>query len=96
MGTPGATVPSRYVTGSNLSLTGSQTITINGPTIIVVDGNFSIGGTAKIVINAGGSLQIVVGGSIAIQGNGIDNTATKLPSNLAVIGRSPTFLFFHQ
>ena len=88
MGTSGATVPSRYVTGNNLSLTGSQTITINGPTIIVVDGNFSIGGTAKIVIAAGGSLQIVVGGSITIQGNGIDNTATKLPSNLAVIGRS--------
>ena len=88
MGTVGATVTSRYVTTNNLSLSSTQTITVNGPVIIVVDGNFSITGSAKIVIQSGGSLQIVVGGEIKIQGNGIDNTATKLPGNLAIFGRS--------
>jgi hypothetical protein len=87
IGTAGAAVPSRYV-ASSLSLSGSQTLTVDGPVIIAISGNFSIADTAKITITANGSLQIVVSGSISIRGHGINNALTKRPKNLAVISRS--------
>jgi hypothetical protein len=83
---------SRYTT-TDLTLTGSDTLTIRGPVIIVVSGNLSIQDTASIVITDNGSAQIIVsdstGGSssIYIGGGGINNT-TKLPKNLAVISRN--------
>lgn len=80
------TVLSRY-TATDLSLTGSTRLTIDGPVIIVVSGNFYIGDTAKILITANGSAQIIVGGSTYIGGGGVDN-GTKLPKNLAVMSRS--------
>jgi hypothetical protein len=80
------TVLSRY-TATNLFLTGWTTLTIDGPAIIVVSGDFYIGDTAKILITANGSAQIIVGGSTYIGGGGVDNR-TKLPKNLAVMSRS--------
>ena len=40
-----------------------------------------------IVVKSGGRAQIIVGGAITLRGN-LDNTATKLPKNLAIFSRS--------
>lgn len=80
------TVLTRYFYG-DLTLATGNTLTIEGPVIIVVSGNLSIHDYGSIIIKGNGSAQIIVAGSIDIQGGGIDNQ-TKLPRNLAVFRRS--------
>ena len=79
-------VLSRYQT-VDLTLSGSNILTIDGPVIIVASGNLSIQDTASIVVTSRGTAQIIVAGSTYVGGNGINNT-TKLPAKFALISRS--------
>lgn len=91
LGTAGGSTATYYATlGGSSGWSGyynlsSGTLSIDGPVVIVVPGNFYINGTGSIVINSGGSLQLLVSGSAYIYYNGINNT-TKLAKNLAIIG----------
>ena len=75
IGTPGATVPSRYIV-SALSLASNDVLKIQGPVIIDVTGNLTIQGSARIVVSKGhnpdldGSAQIYVAGNLNIGGGG--------------------------
>ena len=77
----------RYMVLGDLTLALGATLTIEEPVIIVVSGNLSIRDYGSIVIKGAGRAQIIVAGSIDIQGGGIDNQ-TKIPSRLAVFRRS--------
>ncbi len=83
IGTAGATATAIYY-GSNLSLTGTQTLTVDGPVAIVLTGDLYLANTAKIRITANGSLRLHVAGDITIGGNGIQND-TLLPKNLVIL-----------
>jgi hypothetical protein len=83
IGNPGATSPEIYRT-TDLSLTDSQVLTVDGPVILVVSNNLVIENAAKIAITANGSLRLHVGGDVQIGGNGIDN-ATQVPKNFILI-----------
>lgn len=83
IGTPGATTPEIYRT-TDLHLSSSQVLTINGPVILVVSNDLLIENTAKIAVTASGSLRLHVGGDVSIGGNGISN-ASLLPKNLILI-----------
>jgi hypothetical protein len=83
VGTPGATSPALFYS-SGINLTGSQTLTINGPVVIVVSGDLSIGNSAKIRITSTGSLRIHLGGDLSIGGNGIQNDTAR-PKNFILI-----------
>ena len=83
IGTPGAGGAELFYT-ANLSLTGAQILTVDGPVVIVVSGDLSISNTARIRITATGSLRLHVGGDLTINGNGIENQ-TKLPRHLVII-----------
>jgi hypothetical protein len=91
LGTAGGSTTTYYATlGSTYGWSGyynlsAGTLQIDGPVVIVVPGNFYINGTGSIVINSGGSLQLLVSGNAYIYYNGIDNQ-TKLAKNLAIIG----------
>lgn len=93
LGTVGATTPSIYYYNNagvvNLRLNGAtEILTIVGPVILYVTGNFRIDGsaTAKIIITPTGSLRLVVARDFNIEstGGGIDNQ-TKDPSKLTVL-----------
>jgi len=83
IGTPGAVGAELFYT-ANLSLTGSQTLTVDGPVVIVASGDLAISSTARIRLTANGSLRLHVGGDLTINGNGIQND-TKLPRRLVII-----------
>jgi hypothetical protein len=91
LGTAGGSTTTYYATlGSSYGWSGyynlsAGTLSIDGPVVIVVPGNFYINGSGSIVINSGGSLQLLVAGSAYIYYNGITNQ-TKLAKNLAIIG----------
>lgn len=84
----GATSPQFWYSGlSGLALSGGDTLTIDGPVVIVVSGDFSIQDMASIQITADGSAQIYVTGNLNIQGLGINNL-TKRPRKLALFSTS--------
>jgi hypothetical protein len=99
LGTPGATVPT-VVYASDVSLSGSSQLQINGPVILVVQGSLVVSGSASIVIastqspmmGGGGpnvSLEVhVEHGNMDINGGGIVNS-TMDPERLTIIGTLP-------
>ena len=90
IGTAGATTPTYYY-GTDINLTGSQVLTVDGPVVIKLSGNFYInntsGTTAKIQITSNGSLEIHFAGDLAINGLGIQND-TKLPKKLSLLAKA--------
>jgi hypothetical protein len=76
-----------YYYAGDVDLTGSQTLTVNGPVVLVLSGHLYLSSTAQIVIATTGSLEIHVAGDLAIDGNGITNN-TKLPKKLSIISTS--------
>lgn len=60
----------------SISLTGSNTLTIDGPTTLYVKGDFSMGGNSELIISNTGSLTLYVVGDVAITGNGIVNNTS--------------------
>ncbi|WP_146209238.1 DUF7305 domain-containing protein [Coraliomargarita sinensis] len=70
---------------SNWSLSGSDTVYITGPTRVKISGDIDVTGTASIVIEPTGSLEIYTDDDINIAGNGIVNETEK-PEKLMIFG----------
>lgn len=89
IGDPSGTIPMFYYAG-DLNLSGTEVLTVVGPVVIAVSGNFTIQGNAKIVVDTNatgsGSLQVFVTGAsseLLIGGQGIENR-TKRPRNVGI------------
>lgn len=91
IGTPGVTT---YYFPADVVLSGSTVLTIDGPVVIVVPGDFKIQDSAQIVVTNNGSLQVILSGlagELLIGGNGIKNNTLR-PKNVAIFSgtTSPT------
>ena len=67
-------------TFSSLSISGSSTVTVSGARKVLITGDFNLSGTARIVVPAGSSLALYVGGNCNISGSaklGTDSAATS-------------------
>lgn len=95
LGTPGATTPTVYSISSasnspNLVLnSSSEVLTIVGPVILDVSGNLQIS-SGKIVVASTGSAEIHFSGRLNVSNSsgGLDNTQTKDPRKLILLGTS--------
>ena len=91
IGTPGATTPTCYYYSGNYYLGGTDTLTVDGPVVLVISGYLWTDGThatgGKINVTANGSLTIFLRGDMRIDGGGIVN-ATKLAKNVAIFGQT--------
>ncbi len=85
LGTPGATTPAKYHISGGVSVSGDWNI--NGPVVIVTDGNFNVGNNT-VTINLGGSLTVYVRGDINVVGNGGFNNSNR-PETLQIFGTNP-------
>ena len=74
VGDPLATSPSQYYFANGYSLGG--TMTVDGPVVIVSDGDFNVGNN-EINITQNGSLKLYVKGDIKISGKGAFNNYGK-------------------
>ncbi|MBI5693128.1 MAG: hypothetical protein HZC55_23880 [Verrucomicrobia bacterium] len=83
IGTAGATAETIYY-ASNVLLSGTQVLTVDGPVALVITGDLYITDYARIRITTRGSLRVHLSGDLAINGGGIQND-TKLPKKLIVI-----------
>jgi hypothetical protein len=101
LGTPGndPRTPIIYNVTGDLDLSGSTTLNVVGPVIILVSGRLNIQGSAKIVISDGatpndytddGSLQIIINGDMNIGDGGIGgfDNQTLRPRRLAIFCNS--------
>ncbi len=84
LGEVDATEPRVYY-ASTLGLSGNQSYTVVGPTIIVVDGVVALNDSSSLQIADGASLEIHAAGNVYIAGNGIVNRSRK-PAQFALIG----------
>lgn len=76
---------------SNLNLSGNSTLRIAGPVRIVVDGDVTIRGNARIILEEGASVEFYVNGDFDIAGNGIVNDSTNpRPKDMLVYGTNTT------
>jgi len=90
IGTAGATTATYYY-GTDIDLSGSQILTVDGPVVIVLTGNlyinYTVGTTAKIRVTTNGSLEIHFAGDMALNGGGIQND-TKLPKKVSLFAKA--------
>ncbi len=84
IGTAGATSEKLYYYYGNVNLGGSYTLTVNGPVVLVVTGDFFLSTSAMVRITTTGSFRLHVASDLAINGNGIQND-TKLPKKCIII-----------
>lgn len=70
-----------------LDLKSNETLNINGPVVIIIEGDTDIKGTLNI--NDGGSATIYANGDFVVGGNGSVNN-TNVPAALAIFGTNPT------
>ena len=74
---------------SSWSMSGSNSLTINGDARIVVTGDISLTGRSEVTIASGATVEIYVRGDADIGGNGILN-ASQVPAQLLVFGTNTT------
>jgi len=94
LGTSGSSETRLYY-ASNINLRNHESIVIDGPTHLIVDGDIDLQDDAAIVVNLTGTLEIHVDGNVSLRGRGIINLS-EVPANVAIIGtnsdrRSITF-----
>lgn len=82
IGIAGAKTPQKYFFQDGVSL--NENLTVNGPVVIVSDGDFNIGNNT-VEITSTGSLKIYVKGDMKISGNGSFNN-TNIPEKLIILG----------
>lgn len=74
IGSTGTTINPEVYHLSSFSISGTDQLNIVGPTVIIVDGNFSVSGWAGInIIGVGSSLEMYAAGDVSIGGNGFVN-----------------------
>lgn len=94
LGTSGSSEPRLYY-ASDINLRNHESIVIDGPTHLIVDGDIDLQDDAAIVVNRTGTLEIHIDGNVNLRGRGIINLS-EVPANVAIIGtnsdrRSITF-----
>ncbi len=63
---------------SSFSMSGNNTITVVGPTVIIVDGDFKLSGQAELnIVGTESYLKIYVGGDLDLTGKGVLNSEQK-------------------
>jgi hypothetical protein len=63
---------------SSFSMSGHNTITVVGPTILIVDGDFKLSGQAELnIVGTESYLQMYVGGDLDLTGQGVLNDEQK-------------------
>jgi len=63
---------------SSFSMSGNNTITVVGPTVIIVDGDFKLSGQAELnIVGTESYLEIYVGGDLDLTGKGVLNSEQK-------------------
>lgn len=87
IGTAGASTPTYYYYPGNYVLGSGETLTVDGPVVVVLSGYLQTTSTGKINVTANGSLTIFLAGDMALDGGGIVN-ATKLPKNVAIFAQT--------
>jgi hypothetical protein len=99
LGTPGAVAPSRYYFNSDLQTGSSETINtinINGPVILYINGSLRMRSGGVIYVNSTGSAEIHVANRLIFESgtNGIVNrsptTSAPNPKNLVIIADTST------
>ncbi len=86
IGTPGAPTPSAYYYGGNLMLSSGQTLNINGPVILYIDGYLRTN-TGTLVINSTGSAEIYFTSTLRTYvGSGGFLNRTQDPKKLFLFG----------
>ena len=83
----------RYIySATSFALGGSCTLQIDGAVDIIVTGNLSIGGTARLQVGGGSSsepsLNLYCSGDMSMSGHGMVNSTAK-PVNVAIWGTKP-------
>lgn len=69
---------------SSLTLSGGQQMLVTGPATLKVSANVNLSGNSSIVVAPSGSLQLYVGGTANLRGNGIVNQGA--PQSFAYFG----------
>lgn len=90
LGTAGATTPSLYY-ASDLYLSGSTKLTIDGPVQLVVAGDLYLQSASTIEITENGSLELFVGGYLYAYSSGGFRNLTEVPANLAIYGTNSSW-----
>lgn len=86
IGSASATTPAYYKIGS-YSNSSSDVLIVDGPVVIITDGDVSTKG--EIQVTANGSVEWYISGNMDIGGNGIVNH-TYIPSKMVIFGTDPT------
>ncbi|HET7535101.1 MAG TPA: hypothetical protein VFJ90_01505 [Candidatus Didemnitutus sp.] len=92
LGTPGATSPTYYSVGSDLTIDNSATLRINGPVVLKVTGSFQIYRASTVQVVSTGKLELFVTGDVYI--GGIHGSTAKFQNdtneakNLAIYSTS--------
>ncbi len=86
IGTPSALSPTYYKV-SSYSSQSQDTLIIDGPVVIIIDGSMTTKGT--IEITSTGSVEFYVAGDVDIGGNGMVNTS-NIPSKTMIFGTAST------
>jgi hypothetical protein len=80
------TIPGGSLQYDTINLGNSQVLTIDGPTILYVTGTTTLHNSAEIIVAAGGSLELYLGGDLVNQNSvGFDNE-TNVAANLKIYG----------
>lgn len=92
LGSPGAATPSVYYYSTNLSIDAGETININGPVILKINGYLRCNG-GTLNINTTGSLVTYFTSYLRVYGSsGGFKNRTKDPSKLVLLGNASTNL----
>ncbi len=86
IGITGASTPIYYKI-SDLDIKSTDALNIDGPVVIIVDGD--VGNKGSINITSNGSVELYFGGNLDIGGNGIANMS-NIPENLLLVGTNTT------
>ncbi len=87
IGVAGASVPTVYDMTGNFRNDSSDVLEIDGPVVIIIDGNFSVRG--EIEITEYGSAEFYISGDADFGGNGVANKS-DIPEKLMIYGTSTT------
>ena len=90
LGTAGATTPTYYYI-SSIKLSGKNTVTIQGPVVLVVSGDIGASGQSSISVNGTGNAgaTIYAGGNVDLSGQNAVNNSNPAAATFLVFDSAP-------